>query len=215
MKKTAIYGLALLLASATAASSATVLYDFSSTAATNPGNTITGAALASGAGITPTINGLGRVPLSQTTTTIADAVTANDYFQFAITTTGTDPVNFTEFKYDTRANTTTAGVNYIQEVRVSLDNFATAPTFVGTITTPANNAPTVTPTYSLSTIPALQGLASGTTATFRLYMADNQDSAVQQLFDNVSITAAAVPEPSSLALLGLSSFALALRRRRK
>lgn len=62
---------------------------------------------------------------------------------------------------------------------------------------------------------ALQGLANSQVVTFRLLVTDNLNTTQQQIFDNVSITAA-VPEPTTFAmLLGGTGMLMLLRRRRR
>ncbi len=201
-----------LCLSAHVASAATVIYNFSNTSPTNPGDTISGANLTSGAGISPTINGVGRIPTGQTDTTLDTAVTNNDFFQFDITTQ-TSNVGFSEFSYINRSNVANTSATYLTRVRVSLDNFATFVYSADNSNVAFNSA--TTHTEDLTGVTELQNLANATVVNFRIFFADNTSSN-QQLTDDVSITAAVVPEPTTgLMLLGSTGLLMILRRRRR
>ena len=157
--------------------------------------------------------------------TDAASVTANTYFALTLTpatgyalsfntTGGTNTLTF-----DLRVRNTTAGSTAVPftenlVLRSSVDNFAAAiGTVTGTVTTANTNTGFVAETISLT---SLGTLASNAAVTLRLYPNDNQNVSQDDFsVDNLVVNGiAAVPEPSTVAALGIGLAALVAARRR-
>jgi hypothetical protein len=153
-----------------------------------------------------------------------DAQTANKYFQFSLTVPGGSDVDLTSLTFDVARGGGATPRGFF--IRSSLDNFAStvavtgSPAFTANTTNPiGNDITTARPTYTaatadLSAFQNIQDLA-GDTVTFRVYTyAPAAGNSID--FDNITINgdASNVPEPASLATLGLGGLALIRRRRR-
>jgi len=134
---------------------------------------------------------------------------ANQYFQFSFT--AASDLDLTTLSYDLGlgANTTTARG---ADVLYSLDGFTTS-TDLGTATAPGTTA-NVFAHFSYDLGDTL--VTAGTTVTVRFEPFVAAGGAGGVRFDNIEIDGvSAVPEPASMALLGLGGLGALLMKRRK
>lgn len=147
---------------------------------------------------------------SQSNSTLAGAITDQDYIQFSVTVSGANLMSLSNLQFNHRAE---AGVTSNLAVFASLTGFASAPAatdVLGTGTTSSNT--NTTSTIDLSS-PLYQNL-SNTTVTFRIYGYDNGSNTLNYgRLDNITLNGI-VPEPSS-ALLSLIPAPLLFARRRR
>jgi hypothetical protein len=138
---------------------------------------------------------------------LAAAILSNSYFQFTVTPQSGQALSISSLSF-------LAGFpnNTSVTIRSNVDSFATD---VGQV---SNASSTLTNySFSLSGNPAYQNRASAVTFRAYVYGANNNNQNLTQ-FDNLTISgvAAAIPEPGSLALLGLGATAgMAILRRRR
>lgn len=146
---------------------------------------------------------------------------AKNNSEYLSVTIGPDPgyyMDLDSFTFDFGYTSTiadTADLRYY--VTTSVDNHTNFLNF-DTVTSVSVNNPT--PTYPLSNntdLSAFNYVWDGNDIEFRIYLIDeyNANDVIHRI-DNVILngTIAAVPEPSSTALLGLGALAIALRRKR-
>jgi hypothetical protein len=154
------------------------------------------------------------ITTDRTQATSATAGSMDHFFSFSVTTN--QALNFGALSLDYAYSHT--GNNNGFFVRSSVDNFATDLLLVG-----GSGSLNVSQTMgnysvSLSAIPVFQNIAAGTTITFRFMGIDSAASSGRRHnFDNIALTASAIPEPSSIAALaglGALGFVAARRRRR-
>ncbi len=148
------------------------------------------------------VNGASGANTYNTTRWNSTSLDANDYIRFTMTAASNRAINFSSFTYS--ASGTPRPPQFF-EIRSSVDGFTSA---VATPTALAGG------TFSLAS-PQLQDLQG--TVEFRLYAwgAGNAGSTFginDFVFEG---TIYAVPEPSSLALVGMSSVFYFARRRRR
>ncbi|MDQ3132778.1 MAG: carboxypeptidase-like regulatory domain-containing protein, partial [Acidobacteriota bacterium] len=126
--------------------------------------------LSRGTGINPNALANTFSAVTFNSSTIADAIAANEYLQFTVSTQSGFRVSLSTLNANFRRSST--GPNTFQ-YQYSLDGFATAGVNIGSpfmYTGTETNGAAQTP-IDLSTIAALQNVASPTTITFRLYAA--------------------------------------------
>ena len=227
---------AVSLPSASAAVIAEYAFNSGSASATSSDANATAGDFTVGSGLTGTagFSGTTNNAFARTTgtlgsggsTSFANAQSANDYFTVTITPSAFFEMNLTSFSFDYGYSSNpgfTDGENTLRAyITTSTDNHAT---FFNentdgytTITNPASTGSSVI--YPNSKSLDLSGAAFQNISTafeFRIYLSDsyNETNLIHRL-DNVFLngTIAAVPEPSSVTLLGLGSLALAFRRKR-
>lgn len=143
-------------------------------------------------------------PSLPTVSTITDgtsattAKTANDYYEFTLTPNAGYNASLTDLKLDFASYGSGGSRSFA--VFSSIDSFATS---IGTAN--ASGTSFATTTISLSAA-SFQNLTSA--VTFRIYIWDDQNNSGKgSLLDNVILdgTLAAVPEPSTWAMMGLGA----------
>ncbi|MGC4030699.1 MAG: PEP-CTERM sorting domain-containing protein [Tepidisphaeraceae bacterium] len=178
--------------------------------------TVTASSLVVGPGVTPATNGnrLGgsgwfNAGNTAAGNTIAEAVAGNDYIELTITPAAASTYSVTNFQFIfDHSGTGPSGI----VVRSSIDSYTTDLASVTGI-------PTGTVAYQTLNISGLTDLSTAT--TFRFYGIGATATAGTGGFDTANGATAAnflvngsVPEPTSLALLGLGGVALMRRRSR-
>jgi hypothetical protein len=152
------------------------------------------------------------------------AQTNNKYFQFSLTAPAGSDVDLTTLTFDIARGGGGTPRGFF--IRTSLDNFASTLAVTGTpaftanaVNAIGNDVTTVRPNYTAASadLSAFQNIQDqpGGTLTFRVYT--YAPAAGNSLdFDNITINgnASNVPEPASLALIGLGGLVLARRVRR-
>ena len=231
MKKTKavqiLAGLALLSASVV---SADVLasYDFASdlTATTEDAN-VTANDFTVGAGITGSGRSSGSKSLFARASltdganqiSLANAITANDYFSFTVDVDAGYEMDLTNFQFDlgyTR-NGSFDGKQFRTYLMTSIDGFTTADFYdFDTVDVTVNGAvltyPNGTKTISLA---GAQFQNITTSTEFRLYIADNTGSAdFIHRIDNVTLNGTVIPEPGTIGLVSAAGLGILFIRRR-
>lgn len=195
-------------------------YDFTTDLTSNDNEaTSSASAIQSGGGIGAVADAWGRSgslsDLFIRSSVTSAALTADDYVSFTVTTTPGTIYNFTTLSFKYSAQIATGGTGPFTSnavVRSSLDNFATdLGTFsVTRVGVGGTNIATPQPSVDLSAFTNVSG-----TVEFRIYVFDDVDNANNQnRFDNITLNADIVPEPSGVSLLAGSALLIALRRRR-
>lgn len=150
----------------------------------------------------------------------ASSLAQNAYFSFSLQPTAGNQLQLTSITFDVGAGSSSSNRGY--DLRSSMDNYAASlatEAFAQNQTTYVENAAMEYVVVNLSSFAAVTDAAP---ITFRMY-AWNGDpgnagrglAAKNVDFDNIVVTgvASAVPEPASVALLGLGTLALLHRRR--
>lgn len=210
------FSAALLLGANQSIAQTTVTYDFASGSAlgsvvgtdVSAGNATTGGDVA----LSASSGGVAFIRSDVTSEGLSNAITANDYL--SVTLTGAD-YGISEITFNHSVSDTFDDADYTTHILVKEFGltFVASDEVLDTTRTADGSPLPATPAASvdLSLDPAFQGL-SGTTE-IRVYFSDDVTNNGQiHLLDNLFITV--VPEPSSLALVGLGGFFLLRRRRR-
>ncbi len=148
------------------------------------------------------------------------SVTDNTYFSFTLTPGAGSALDLTSLSFFLRTRVNTGGTaSYTANVavRTSLDNYtADVGTATGTEATVGANTGYVANSFSLTGLGVNGLLGAQTPVTFRFYVFDNQSvSADDQTIDTVTVNGTLViPEPSTVAALGVGLAALVATRRR-
>lgn len=135
-------------------------------------------------------------------------LTDNVYFSFSITVPVGATLDLDQIAFDFGYNNS-AGYN--AQVRSSHDSFASILWSQGSAA--SGNVAVAAKSADLSVLSGFQGVTNDT-LEFRFYIADQSSSNTRNfIFDNISITGTAIPEPAA-ALLGSLGLLALLRRRR-
>ncbi len=150
---------------------------------------------------------------SSGSTTLNDAITANDFVTFSITPDAGYALNLTQISLELRGSVQSGTHDPWTGLGITYD-----PEGDGTFTAPLtlNSTATLPSTGSLAArSAALTNLEVTNTVTFRIYFFGT-GNANRGVVDNVRLngTVSAVPEPSAAAALGLAGLALLAFRRR-
>ncbi len=133
------------------------------------------------------------------------------WFQFSVTANSS--FDLTQLDFDMAEGATNAADSRGAQVLLSLDNFATAGTSLGTFTVP-DAAAAADAYYHFTANFADIPITNGQVVTFRYLPFVSSGAAGGVRFDNIQVSAV-VPEPASLAALGLGAAALLVRRPRQ
>ncbi|WP_435892612.1 PEP-CTERM sorting domain-containing protein [Oceaniferula spumae] len=138
---------------------------------------------------------------------LAGAIAANDYFTFTVTAESGFILNLQNLTLDVGRAANGAEDFYVFS---DVDGFADGQQIGSAvdITTAGTSLPVDLSDSKYSGLSSIE---------FRIYVDDrasNNDTSSATFVDNVVLTGDAVPEPSSVALLGLGGLALILRRRK-
>ena len=210
------------LPSASAAVLAVYAFNSASPSATSSDANVTAGDVTVGPGFTGGFSSSGNAfarstGTSGSTVSFANASTANDYFSVTIGPNSGYNMNLDSLTFDYGySSVVNTGGDLRAYVTTSDDSHAAFESFFTTTATDGTN----TITFPISANVDLTGAEFQSISSdieFRIYLSDayNNNDVIHRI-DNVTLngTVAAVPEPSSAALLGLGSLALILRRRR-
>ena len=145
-----------------------------------------------------------------------NAGASNPWWEFTITPNAGTTVELTTMTLDAGISLTLSNSNWDYDVSWSIDGFGTT---LGTFDGPSGTMTTITSTdlsIDLSSLPAQSDSFTVRVSPNRIGGTNGAASQRAGWIDNVTLNGdvtTAIPEPSSLALLGLSGLAL-LRRRR-
>ena len=155
---------------------------------------------------------------NSTTTTAADAFTANDYFKFTLTPNATFLVNLTDLFFD-YAGTGTSGTPAVANIASFFVRSSAANNFTTDVGTTVSSGQLTGTNFQRQTISLTGANFQNLTGLieFRIYVFNsiNAGTSVARL-DNITLNGdiAPIPEPGSLALVGSLGVLALLRRRR-
>ncbi len=224
--------LAIVLLTSVPASAAVIVgFDFDGLATnqtsagpgtTDPGVSSSNFTLAAGNATAGWSDAIATIQNNATINSLATAVAADDFFSFTVTPGAGNEMSFTDLfvQFSLGANTQPAATEF--SLLSDIDGFTTS------IGSPLSGSATTafatgTGTFDLTSLGAQTGPVE-----FRIYYHNTgansmtrigigrafSSSATPALTLNGTVTPTAVPEPSSLAVLGLVGVAVAVRRRR-
>lgn len=148
------------------------------------------------------------VTSDNTPATEAAAISAGDYIAITITPASGVSLSYSSFGFNFAWINFSSTITEKLSVRWSVDSFAT--TLASNMASEPNGSGLQGGGFALGTLPA-----QSDPVEFRIYFYDDQDNQFSTVgIANLSVTAAVVPEPSSLGLLFLGAGLLRPRRRR-
>jgi len=219
----------LMVGSTEASADVLTSYDFVGGSAAQTSGVLTGSNVTTGTGPTIVAAGTGyaKESTSPTTASLALAIPAEDYIEFTVSTSSVQTATLTTFTFDWWLNSPNAtgtqsySVYALSDVNGFVDGQQFGSKTLGEGGTPgvgfnAHDAEGKALGLSFN-IAALGPLTTNDSITFRIYFVDNRTgvSSPFHAVDNVTVngTVTEVPEPGSLALLGLGGLMVARRRR--
>ena len=200
-----------------------VRYEFNSNSAAQTSGSLSGGNVA--APVDSIAANAVEAAVGRTADTLANAITANDYAGFVLTNNSGQDAELETMTFDWWFNSPNAsGTQYyrvhgLSDVNGFIDGQEFGTRELGEGSTPGvsfNAHDSAAEALNVSfDISSLGTLADGEAIEFRVYLVDNRSGTFSpdQLIDNITINGTLVPEPGSLALLGLGTLLVARRRR--
>lgn len=144
---------------------------------------------------------------------LANAITSGDYLTFTLNANSASTFSISDISFDYSVGTAT-GISMSAHLLTSLTGFSASSSLVShtfLLSNPQSSA-NVSVTASLSTVSALQNVTGP--LEIRIYLSDGATTTAGPLHRIDNIVVENVPEPGSLALMGLGGVCLLWHRRR-